>query len=389
MRQKLYKYFYSPSITGPFLPPHWAAAQQPPVVRENTTSLLSISETRFQLPHRYIGLQLHSSTQQLLSHRRYMPTYHRYRARWCRLLSKRSELLRTGLAMSAGLSKLPWELRGRLLYTWLYLCWNRVYVLPWPWFQPGNSQLSIFLGVLGSTTTVIVNPTVTASPPAASTFNDSSKIPVPTTASTTVIVPNVPPTTEVSSSPSSTPASSTSTSTSTSSSAAPTSTSSGQVDAPVRPTSLDAATITTTTTTSPSSCPTGFYQCLAYYHGGCCRVGRDCGLSDCPSTASTTIAETNGVTIVAPTGNGIGAASAGLGTGSCASGWSSCATTLGGGCCPGGYGCGTGTTCTATSAGETPTNVAKEPTSGAHSFAGSRAIIMAAVVGMVVIYLLS
>ena len=167
---------------------------------------------------------------------------------------------------------------------------------------------------------------------------------------------------------------------------------SGQAGLPVRPTSL---TSTTTTTTSSSdfsiagSCPTGFYQCSAYYHGGCCRVGRDCALSDCPSASSTTVANTLGVTIVAPTGSGIGAAIAGLGKGSCQTGWSSCSPSLGGGCCPGGYGCASGTTCTATVAGETPSVEAKVAANGARDpFRGDKWMIALATTVAVVIGLL-
>ena len=75
------------------------------------------------------------------------------------------------------------------------------------------------------------------------------------------------------------------------------------------------------------------------------------------------------MTIVAPTGNGVGAATAGLGKGSCATGWSSCAASLGGGCCAPGYGCGSGTTCTATVAGETPSVEAKAAASDACNIA--------------------
>lgn len=108
-------------------------------------------------------------------------------------------------------------------------------------------------------------------------------------------------------------------------------------------------------------------------------MGRDCALSDCPTSTSTTVANTLGVTIVAPTGNGVGAATAGMGLGSCATGWSSCESSLGGGCCPGGYGCGSGTTCTATTAGATPSIEAKVAASGAQGLAkGERWIVLMA-----------
>ncbi|KAL9601327.1 MAG: hypothetical protein Q9219_002622 [cf. Caloplaca sp. 3 TL-2023] len=183
-----------------------------------------------------------------------------------------------------------------------------------------------------STTTVIVTPQVTASPPpsgASTTTTTSPLEPLPLppaivfTLQTTVTT------------------SSTSTSTATFSSSPPSqqqtttaSPSSGFVP-PARPTS--AAVVTTSfLASSAPSCPTGFYQCSAYYHGGCCRVGRDCGLTDCPATASTTVAQGNGVTVVAPTGVGDHVQGGG-----CAAGWQTCGAEVGGGCCPpGGFECG-------------------------------------------------
>jgi hypothetical protein len=113
---------------------------------------------------------------------------------------------------------------------------------------------------------------------------------------------------------------------------------------------LSAHTTTTTTHSSipNAGCPTGYYACSAYYPGGCCQIGRDCSQTSCPTSASTTLVNSNGLTIIAPSGSGITRNPAGL-TGTCASGWSTCAATYGGGCCPNGYGC--GTSCTATASG--------------------------------------
>lgn len=121
------------------------------------------------------------------------------------------------------------------------------------------------------------------------------------------------------------------------------------VVAPYRPTSVGDTTTTTTHSSIPGAgCPTGFYACSAYYPGRCCQIGRDCSSTSCPTSASTTLVNSNSLTVIAPTGSGISRNSAAL-TGSCAYGWSSCAATVGGGCCPSGYGC--GTSCTATASG--------------------------------------
>ena len=101
-------------------------------------------------------------------------------------------------------------------------------------------------------------------------------------------------------------------------------------------------------------CPTGFYMCSAYYAGGCCRIGRNCDSTSCPSGDSTTIVATSGATIVASafstTTVGSGTAAAAQGTqGSCANGWFSCGADTGGGCCPSGYVC--GSSCSATQSG--------------------------------------
>lgn len=246
---------------------------------------------------------------------------------------------------------------------------------------------------LVSTATVFVNPTVTASP-LSSTSTSQTPTPESTSSSVVVVapVPSSPSSTSTSPTETSSTASSTATTTTSSSSTLPTSipcspgyrscasslgggccatdracgsalcsatatessllasTTGASLNIAVRPTSDAAATITSTSATSLSDdiCPTGFYQCSAYYHGGCCRVGRDCSLTSCPTSATTTVVDTNGVVIVAPTGSGIGPAGEALGTGNCADGWFTCAASDGGGCCLSGYACGQSCTATAT-----------------------------------------
>ncbi|MCJ1475363.1 hypothetical protein MMC13_004025 [Lambiella insularis] len=114
------------------------------------------------------------------------------------------------------------------------------------------------------------------------------------------------------------------------------------VGAPLRPTSL--ASLTTTLTSA--LCPTGFYQCSAYYNGGaCCQVGRDCGLTSCPPHASATALASDGVTVVdAPTAGVVVATAtneAAAQGGACATGWFLCGGQAAG-CCPSGYACGEG-----------------------------------------------
>jgi hypothetical protein len=108
--------------------------------------------------------------------------------------------------------------------------------------------------------------------------------------------------------------------------------------------------ITSSATVVYSGCPTGFYMCSAYYLGGCCRVGRNCDTTSCPTSESTAVVSNSRLTVIAPSGARSGAV-----TGNCANGWSSCAANLGGGCCPSGYEC--GTSCTATASGQS--NVGK------------------------------
>ncbi|CAG8942473.1 unnamed protein product [Penicillium salamii] len=139
----------------------------------------------------------------------------------------------------------------------------------------------------------------------------------------------------------------------------PLSTSTGTNDGlvpPARPTSLSTAT---SMTRGDDTCPTGFYACSAVYHGGCCRTGRDCDTTSCPTTSSTTFIS-NGVTIVAPVETATEEAKA---TGNrCAKGWFHCADTVGGGCCPQGFAC--GASCTATDTASKTTVGKEQPTSG-------------------------
>ena len=212
--------------------------------------------------------------------------------------------------------------------------------------------------VVSSTAITTVQPVVTASPP-----SSSPKPPSTTEAAAPIIPASIPSTSNTdaatsistftavtsvisTATASSTHPSSTATPTPTSTTANPTTTSSASAILPVRPTSSAIPTITTTappTTVTASQCPTGFYQCSAYDHAGCCRVGRDCGLTSCPAASSTLALNSNGVTVnVIPSGSGDAALSAG----GCAVGWFNCAAGQGGGCCPSGYAC--GTSCTAT-----------------------------------------
>lgn len=157
----------------------------------------------------------------------------------------------------------------------------------------------------------------------------------------------------------------TTTTTTTSSSISPTSTETSSTvspAAPVRPTTSSQTTITSSTPSSTSvsstvsTCPTGFYACSAVYAGGCCRTGRNCDTTSCPATPSTTLINTDGITIAVPTGSA--ATTATESSGSCATGWFSCAASAGGGCCPNGYVC--GSSCTASSSGTATATVVKE-----------------------------
>ena len=126
-----------------------------------------------------------------------------------------------------------------------------------------------------------------------------------------------------------------------------TSTSTASLIPPVRGTTEKSTTKSTSSSSSSSvtdsSCPTGYYACSAYYQGGCCQVGRDCSKTSCPAASSTSLIETNSVTIVAPATSGVSATIEGE-TGHCATGWALSPTSAGGGCCPSGYACGSSCT---------------------------------------------
>ncbi|KAK2760841.1 hypothetical protein FQN54_002080 [Arachnomyces sp. PD_36] len=127
---------------------------------------------------------------------------------------------------------------------------------------------------------------------------------------------------------------------------------------PIRPTTNPPPTTITSNPTSslPPVCPTGFYACSAVYQGGCCRTGRDCETTSCPTPSpSTTIVNENGQTIVVPVGEGVVAPTA---TGKCAEGWFGCGVERGGGCCPEGFGC-EERSCTATGSGAPTGEVGK------------------------------
>ena len=144
--------------------------------------------------------------------------------------------------------------------------------------------------------------------------------------------------------------------------------------APVRPTSGDASTSITTTaptaTVTPSQCPTGFYACSAYYHGGCCRIGRDCSETSCPAASSTLALSSNGVIVNNPAAT----TDAALGQGGCALGWFTCGATGGGGCCPSGYACGESCTATGVNTGGGAIGTAKVAKDNGVSGALARAV---------------
>lgn len=209
-----------------------------------------------------------------------------------------------------------------------------------------DANINCSLGVLSSTTTVIVFATVTASIPS------STSVPVSITQSpSTSTTPPTP--TSTSNVPSST---------STSTSPPPSTSSTITANAPLRPTSAPATTIPSTVTV----CPTGFYQCSAYFNGGnCCQVGRDCALTSCPPHSTATAIASNGVTVVnAPTG-------ASGGNSGCATGWSLCGA--GQGCCPSGYSC-SGQECLAGTAAAASGATASFPVQAVSSWAVSRAL---------------
>ena len=144
--------------------------------------------------------------------------------------------------------------------------------------------------------------------------------------------------------------------------------------APVRPTSGTASTSVTTTaptaTVTPSQCPTGFYACSAYYHGGCCRIGRDCSETSCPAASSTLVLSSNGVIVNNPAAT----TNAALGQDGCALGWFNCGATGGGGCCPSGYDCGESCTATGVNTGGGAIGTAKVAKDNGVSGALARAV---------------
>lgn len=194
--------------------------------------------------------------------------------------------------------------------------------------------------VVGTTLTSTIEPTVTESPASSSISSTSSSSTTPD------LIPAVP-LTSTSTSTATTSTTSTVTASPSHSSSISTTQSTSSPAAAIRPTSSADPTTTTTAsavTVTTSQCPTGYFQCSAYYHAGCCQVGRDCSLTSCPLPSSTLAVNSDGVTVAVPSGTG--GAAVGLGASGCAQGWFSCASGQGGGCCPSGYAC--GTSCTAT-----------------------------------------
>lgn len=225
--------------------------------------------------------------------------------------------------------------------------------------EPQTSAVAVASG--GTTYTTTIENTVTETAPGTTSIGT-------VTAATTVTITESPSeTTEVSTEteeePSSTPSS-------TETAALP----------PARPTgSSDTSAAESATTTTPeptpsdASCPTGFYMCSAHYLGGCCRVGRNCDTTSCPTSDSTDIVS-NGVTIGGAGGvasststttvdaDGSSAAAAST-QGSCANGWFQCSENDGGGCCPQDYICGASCSATISGVGTQP----KQAPSGAEA----------------------
>ncbi|KAJ2901468.1 gpi anchored protein [Zalerion maritima] len=151
----------------------------------------------------------------------------------------------------------------------------------------------------------------------------------------------------------------TSTSTSSSEPSSTTSTSPSSTTAPT----TSAASVTSATAEAPDrptddSCPTGYYPCLAWDGGGCCRTDRNCDTTTCPPITYTTIVS-DGVTIAVPLSALPSDYTATVSSPTCADGWFLCGEDAGSiaGCCPDDYVCGTAS-CTITE-GATAT-VAKE-----------------------------
>lgn len=103
-------------------------------------------------------------------------------------------------------------------------------------------------------------------------------------------------------------------------------------------------------------------MCSAHYLGGCCRVGRNCDTTSCPTSDSTALVS-NGVTIAGISGDVAAStstttvddddpsatAASSQDEDTCANGWFMCGESEGGGCCPSNYIC--GASCTATVSG--------------------------------------
>lgn len=247
---------------------------------------------------------------------------------------------------------------------------------------------------LSSTATVIVNPSPPSTRSSSGTPSSVANTPAASSASSSAVVVAPPPSTSTTLAPSTSQSAPATSPTITSTSSAPNAlvcslgfrscpaslgggccptsracgrdicpelSSTATVDAPVRPTSDVPSTLTSDA--SITGCPTGFYACSAFYQGGCCRFGRDCAPTSCPTGATTALIDSNGVTIIATTSNGLTANS--ILTGACATGWSSCAATNGGGCCPTGYVCGSSCTISATVSGLQASQVGKLAPNGA------------------------
>lgn len=154
------------------------------------------------------------------------------------------------------------------------------------------------------------------------------------------------------SSTSSSASTATTTKTTTKSTTAKTTSTSNSLGNPVRPTSASTYSLTLTGVSGTATCPQNFYACSAVYGGGCCQTGRDCAVTSCPSTSSTTIITgSDGVATVIVDATATGASVASFtASGSCPTGWDLCASSFGGGCCPSGFACGTAS-CSATGSG--------------------------------------
>ena len=175
---------------------------------------------------------------------------------------------------------------------------------------------------------------------------------------------------------------STSSSESSSSSSTPTSTSlsSATGGAAIRPTGL--ASTSSNTHLPGTTCPVGFYACSATYGGNCCRTGRDCDTTSCPSTSSTTIIS-SGLTVAVPVGPAATVASP---SGECANGWSTCAASVGGNCCPSGWECGTAS-CSSVGASATKVEQKSSPNGGGRVQVALQGVMAVIWIGYLGVYL--